>query len=322
MSEIVQAVCPGCKHELRVPVSLLASPVRCKHCQTIFQARHRAAAPTAPASAVDFLTRRPDYRLELIFTAAALAAITAGYYVLTRQVRADPGGALGHSLGIVGFLLMLSSETLYSLRKRVTRLAFGRTSTWLRVHIFTGFVGAYLVLLHSAGRFHGLAGVLTLLTVLMIGSGVVGRYLYTAVPRTLDGVEVAVRQLEHQITQANLQLHALQIAVPTAAEISLHPEPALPGWLLVVGRFYFLARQRLRLRRALRKVKILTNPQAAQLRALMVERYRLHLQINSLASARHLLALWHLFHVPLGVVLFTVALIHIGAALYYSSFLK
>ena len=35
---------------------------------------------------------------------------------------------------------------------------------------------------------------------------------------------------------------------------------------------------------------------------------------------RRLLALWHVFHVPLGVALFTLAFIHIGAALYYATF--
>jgi NADPH-dependent 2,4-dienoyl-CoA reductase/sulfur reductase-like enzyme len=38
--------------------------------------------------------------------------------------------------------------------------------------------------------------------------------------------------------------------------------------------------------------------------------------------ARRLLALWHVIHIPLGAVLFTLAFVHIGAALYYATFLK
>jgi hypothetical protein len=37
---------------------------------------------------------------------------------------------------------------------------------------------------------------------------------------------------------------------------------------------------------------------------------------------RRLLSLWHLFHIPLGLVLFTLAFIHVGGALYYAAFLK
>ena len=40
-----------------------------------------------------------------------------------------------------------------------------------------------MVLLHTAMRFHGLAGLTMLLTVLVVVSGLVGRFLYTRVPR-------------------------------------------------------------------------------------------------------------------------------------------
>ena len=43
---------------------------------------------------------------------------------------------------------------------------------------------------------------------------------------------------------------------------------------------------------------------------------------EALKQARRLLALWHTIHIPIGMVLFTSAFIHIGAALYYSTLLK
>jgi cytochrome b561 len=43
-----------------------------------------------------------------------------------------------------------------------------------------------MVLLHTSMRFRGLAGLAMLLTVVEVASGVVGRYLYTSVPRELD----------------------------------------------------------------------------------------------------------------------------------------
>ena len=48
----------------------------------------------------------------------------------------------------------------------------------------TGLVGPYMVLLHTAMRFSGLAGLTMLLTVLVVASGLVGRFLYTRVPRS------------------------------------------------------------------------------------------------------------------------------------------
>jgi len=96
----------------------------------------------------------------------------------------------GHSLGIFGFVLMLATETLYTVRKRSRFARWGRLSTWLQIHIITGIVGPYLVLLHSSWKFQGLAGVVMLLTVLIVLSGFIGRYIYTAIPRTAEGLEV------------------------------------------------------------------------------------------------------------------------------------
>jgi hypothetical protein len=222
--------------------------------------------------------RRAPY--ELIFALVVMAMITVWYVNAAQRGVPQPGGVVGHGLGVVGFLLMLSAETLYSLRKRIRGFTLGPTGVWLRVHIFTGLVGPYLVLLHSAGKFNGLAGVLSLATVLMVVSGFVGRYIYTAVPRTLDGAEVAVGDLESRIAAADRELNALG------------PDPSVAA------------------------------ARAAELEKLEAERSRLQRQMRSLATGRRLLALWHLFHIPLGVVLFVLAFIHIGAALYYATFLK
>ena len=85
---------------------------------------------------------------------------------------------------------MLLTEILYSLRKRSQSARWGSMASWLQFHIFTGLVGPFLVLLHSSWKFNGLAGATTLLTILIVISGFVGRYIYTQIPRTLEGVEI------------------------------------------------------------------------------------------------------------------------------------
>jgi hypothetical protein len=62
-------------------------------------------------------------------------------------------------------------------------------ATWLKFHIFTGIVGPFLVLLHSSWKFNGLAGATLLLTGVIVLSGFIGRYIYTRIPRTADGIE-------------------------------------------------------------------------------------------------------------------------------------
>ena len=128
--------------------------------------------------------------LWLAFLAAIL--ITGLYGLVVFFTRAIPAASdlFGHTLGIVGFLLMIMTETLYSIRKRMRTVRFGRMSHWLQFHIFTGLVGPYMVLLHTSWKFNGLAGVTTLLTVVIVISGFVGRYIYTRIPRTADGTVI------------------------------------------------------------------------------------------------------------------------------------
>lgn len=107
--------------------------------------------------------------------------IFIGVYI-AYEMLAEPSGGhpFGHWLGIVGALLMVMTETLYSLRKR-TRLfnRAGPVRAWLSFHIFTGLVGPFLVLMHTGLQFRGLAGVTMALTVIVVISGFIGRYLYT-----------------------------------------------------------------------------------------------------------------------------------------------
>ena len=127
--------------------------------------------------------------LELWLAFLAAIFITGLYALVVIFTREIPAASdlFGHGLGILGFVLMLMTETLYSLRKRMHTVRLGRMSLWLKFHIFTGLVGPYMVLLHTSWKFNGLAGVTTLLTVIIVISGFVGRYIYTRIPRTADG---------------------------------------------------------------------------------------------------------------------------------------
>ena len=178
---------------------------------------------------------------ELWWSVGVGILITAVYGAVIFYTRAVPaaGELFGHGLGIFGFILMLMTEILYSMRKRTRNARWGRMSAWLQFHIFTGLVGPYMVLLHTSWKFNGLAGAVTLLTIIIVLSGIVGRYIYTRIPRTTDGLEIE----------------------GTLSE-------------------------------------------------------------SALRQARQLMSLWHTIHIPIGMALFISAFVHVGAALYYSTFLK
>ena len=258
---------------------------------------------------------------ELIVALILVVAITLGYAFLAHNSIPHPRSPLGYTLGIVGFLMMLSTEILYSMRKRMHGFNYGPMSIWLQLHIVTGIVGPYLVLLHSAWKFNGLAGLLTLLTFVVVLSGLIGRYIYTAVPRSLDGAELSVAELEVRIGRTTRQLNKLGVEHLGA---DLAGMTALPssGWKVVLGRPILMWRQKRQWGRLLSKMDRDNRPRAKELHKLLTERQRLRLQIQSLEAARRLLALWHVFHIPISGGLFILAFVHIAGAMYYASFMK
>lgn len=234
---------------------------------------------------------------------------------------------MGHSLGVLGFVLMLMTEILYSLRKRSRGVRWGRMDTWLQFHIYTGLVGPFLVLLHTAWTFRGLAGVVLLLTVIIVISGFIGRYIYTAVPRTADGAEMQAREIAVQMQTVEAEIARMADTHPvdgTALAQGMEALPALEsgGAGLVLGRFFNELGDRLSSNRQQRRQGTpSTLAQSAELERLDRQRRTLRRQMESLAAARRLLGTWHAVHIPIGAALFTAAFVHIAAAIYYSTLL-
>jgi len=252
-------------------------------------------------------------------------AITAIYLFAVTSFNEIPraSGLFGHGIGILGFILMLMTETLYTLRKRSRSARWGRMSTWLNFHIFTGIVGPYMVLLHSSWKFNGLAGIVMLLTIIIVISGFIGRYIYTAVPRTAEGVEIEASVLEQQIAATEAEVREWLNANPAAAS-QLEPGlVATPGEASVslagLNRGW---QQRRRWRKLKRSAGASTRAQLDQLQELFKRQETLRRQTASLAQARRLLAVWHTVHIPIGMALFTAAFIHIIAAIYYATLLR
>jgi hypothetical protein len=267
--------------------------------------------------------RRGSIRLddELVLAGLAILAITL-LYLMTTALLGIPAasGLFGHSLGILGFGLMLATETLYSWRKRTRRRAWGPMSAWLKFHIFTGLVGPYLVFLHTAWKFHGLAGVTLLMTAIVVVSGFFGRYIYTAVPRTADGVMLERAEVQRILASAEADLAGIQ--GERAAALSMQEPGRISGVLMVLGRFLYGWRDAWRAWARGRGLDPQARAARARVEALIRRRDELQRQVVTLAAARRLMASWHTLHVPLGLMMFSAAILHIGAAMYYATLLR
>jgi hypothetical protein len=231
----------------------------------------------------------------------------------------------GHGIGIIGFILMIMTEILYTLRKRSRSARWGRMQNWLQFHIFTGLVGPFMVLLHTSWKFHGLAGIVMLMTVVIVISGFIGRYIYTSVPRTVDGIELQASDLEQRIRAVDGELEKWLVNQPALYKSLAKSLPAVQisdRSRLVFGRAFEEWNARLKWWRVSSRMDKNARQQAKQLNELLVYERNLRRQLSSIALTRRLLGYWHAIHIPVGTVLFTAAFIHIVAAVYYATLLK
>ena len=217
---------------------------------------------------------------------------------------------------------MLSTETMYSWRKTRRRARWGRMQTWLSAHVFTGIVGPYMIFLHTGFRFAGLAGFTFWMTLIVVGSGFVGRYLYTVIPHTAAGDKVAASQLAEAIRQVDVRLRAWLATHPSLFTTLADPIRALPdtagtGMALFWKQHAVDRRHRQAWQRAVEGLDPQLRQQASELGELLNQRHALQRQVSTLTPARQLMALWHALHVPLGVILFVSALMHAAAAMYF-----
>ncbi|MCB9293921.1 MAG: hypothetical protein H6559_12490 [Lewinellaceae bacterium] len=111
----------------------------------------------------------------------------SGFITLLTTI-SNPAGLFGHGLGIMGTLLILIGVTSYIARKRYGFLSrFGRLKYWLEFHIFLCSLGPVMILFHTAFKFGGIVSIAFWSMVAVVASGVIGRFIYIQIPRTIEG---------------------------------------------------------------------------------------------------------------------------------------
>jgi hypothetical protein len=250
--------------------------------------RKADVAPTAhPSEGADGPALRRHR--EIWYALLTMVVVTVLYGLAYRQAGGFPKawGLVGHGIGIVGFILILMTETLYSIRKRLTDAKWGSMASWLKFHIYTGLVGPYLVLLHTSMRFHGIAAAAMLFTIVVVASGIVGRYIYTSVPRTVYAAGARSGAL------AVVGVGAGGFGAGGGSVVAMSVTGPREGGGAAGGRAP-------------------VGPSAPAGGTSDLER-----QARALAARRGRLASWHAVHVPLTWLLIMTALVHAAAALYY-----
>jgi hypothetical protein len=275
--------------------------------------------------------RRAVVLLAVVWIAAAGTLLYTGldYYLLPLPERAyapghrlfAPTGVVGWTLGVAGTLFMLVGVSAYALRKRWPRLhGLGRLRSWLRFHIFLCTLGPFFILLHSSFKVGGLVSIAFWSMVLVVASGVFGRYVYARIPKTIHGQFRSLQSLRERHAELVERLREAGITLPETLSATAGDVRAARGLLvsLLLAVRYDLRRrsQRKRIRRDLEMRGVDPGLREALAR-LADEQLQLEQQIVLLSPFQRLFRYWHTFHVPLATLMLVIALVHVAVAILF-----
>ena len=285
----------------------------------------------APSPSTSHSFRNPTIWVVFLVIAGLVVLTLAGspYYLQSMSARVRSplhawfrsGGRIGQTLGILALMSFLFLW-LYPIRKRVRGFSrIGALPGWLRIHTMVGFFLPWVVALHAAWRFSGLAGLAFFAMLIVWASGIVGRYLYRRIPRNQQGVELTLDQVASRRRELLLEISTFTGLSPQeieAATLGRLSPSANPGFLGTLGRFVaddWIRRQTSRdLRRlAARSGKALPRNHDAWHRILDLTRQQVALeqQARLLEATRRIFRHWHAAHLPVGITALLAVIVHV-----------
>jgi len=208
------------------------------------------------------------------------------------------GSLWGGVFGVSGAALMLF-PLLYLFIKRIPPIKKLATKhipmrTWLTWHIYAGIFGPILVLLHTGHKFESALGIaLTGMTLVVVVSGFIGRYLMSFISGELRDKRASLKALrnEYDLLAAN---KSGSVALPDP-ETLIHPfRTRLTAWFLPA-----------------------THPEVVKVLHLAESIADLEYAIASNEKFKKAFGLWLKFHIVISFVLYGLLGLHIWAAIHF-----
>lgn len=300
---------------------------------------NEAAASVATLPANEAGATRPTFNRKqrgLIGYGLLAVALCVGW--LLRDIGiVDPAQGVGYWLGIVGGLLMLFLLFYPAGKKSKLMQRTGLTRHWFRIHMILGLVGPLLILYHCNFRLGSFNSTVALYSMLVVAiSGIIGKHFYARIHRGLYGRRATIEELRAEIQDSLENSRGIAAILPGfCRELHAISEEVLGdrftrkmniGRSLLWSMKHHAVRLKLyvRIRRELRGRAVLsetirTNSGELRRAALlyMNDQVRMMRRIAQLAFYERLFSLWHVFHMPLFLLLVLSSIVHVLAVHMY-----
>lgn len=277
----------------------------------------------------------------LIWTAVLTAVIYWGMHAhLERYI--TPKRGFGYWLGITGGSMMVLL-LIYSVRKRVAWLHWiGGIPAWFQCHMVLGIVGPVLILFHANFRLGASNSNVALICMLLVaGSGVVGRYIYTRLHAHMDGHQDTLEQLKQvgeKLRAESTKVHFLPGVLDALERVEkrfIEPPPAAAARIvhLFTGGIRSAAARWVMRREIRSAVRSALTLRATDPSAVLIARHAIQLgevarrytnrrleagrRTAEFRAYARLFSYWHVLHIPFFFMLLISAIVHIIAVNVY-----
>lgn len=226
------------------------------------------------------------------------------YHPNYEQLKAS--GLIGHGLGIYGTVLILVGVFGYIYAKKTLRFEkYVRLKYLLEFHIFLCTIGPIMILFHTTFKFGGLVSIGFWSMVIVVLSGVVGRYIYIQIPRKMNGQELDSAEITANLSQLwepILEMAPEQLLIK---EKQLQFEKAKgPNKIIALKELYEI----------FKSIPDINRHQLKSVRRSISKLQILSYRIARLERMRQLFKYWHVFHKPFALIMLVIVVIHIGVA--------
>lgn len=209
-----------------------------------------------------------------------------------------PSGFIGHGLGIFGTLLIVFGIFSYMARKRMRRFAdWGTLKHWLEFHIFLCTLGSVLVLFHTTFKFGGIISIGFWSLAIVWVSGVIGRFIYIEIPRSIEGRELTLNEIQE---------------VKSALDIELLDKYGIQFSEIRTSRFSQI------------RLKLISNQISKKdfkkVYQLIRKERKLEKRIKRLEQMRNWFKYWHFAHLPFALIMLIIMVIHVSIQLFFGYF--
>jgi hypothetical protein len=226
--------------------------------------------------------------------------------------RLKPSGPYGHGLGILGTLLILIGVFGYQARKYMRSLSkIWVLKHWLEFHIFLCTLGPIMVLFHTSFKFGGLVSISFWSMVAVVASGVLGRFIYLQIPRTMQGRELSLSEI-NDMKQEYVEKISSAIGQDKVQEILTLAERKTKSYMF--SQFFEDMAIKKQIRLDLKKY-VSDHIKINEIMSAVRNEMAISRKISRLTTMQKYFKYWHVAHLPFAIIMLVIMVIHVGVTL-------